>query len=127
MPRVSVPYRFDDGCDDEEGFEAAPDTLSEGDARLLLGYLRSAECIVAAPGVIEDPFVPGNPNARVRIGWMTDGEWVWELAWEDYVEHRRAAPPMDFINHVKRHNWVAPDVPEQRLLAIARQFGMPDD
>ncbi|MGW4635622.1 hypothetical protein [Nocardia sp. NPDC004415] len=42
----------------QDGFEAAPDTLSEGEARLLLGYLRSAECIVAATGIIEDPFVP---------------------------------------------------------------------
>ncbi|MFE3795800.1 hypothetical protein KHQ06_37255 [Nocardia tengchongensis] len=123
MPRVSAPYRIDDADGTEEGFDAAPDTLSEDDAELLLGYLRSAECIVAAPGVIEDPFVPGNPNARVRIGLMTDGEWVWELAWEDYVEYRRVAPPIDFIDHAKRHGWVAPEVSEQVLLEMARQFG----
>ncbi|MFE3057992.1 hypothetical protein [Nocardia sp. NPDC059239] len=123
MPRVSAPYRIDDVGGNEEGFDAVPDTLSQGDAELLLGYLRSAACIVAAPGAIEDPFEPGNPNARVRIGWMTDGEWVWELAWEDYVEFRRVAPPIDFIDHAKRHGWVAPEVSEHLLLEMARQFG----
>ncbi|WP_051026733.1 hypothetical protein [Nocardia higoensis] len=122
-----MPYRLDESCDDEEAFDAEPDTLSEGDAGLLLAYLRSAACIVAAPGVIEDPFAPGNPNARVRVGLKTDGEWVWALAWEDYVEYHRAAPPINFVNHAKRHSWVAPEVPEQRLSEIARQFGMPDD
>lgn len=95
MPRVSVPYRFDDGCDDEAISDAAPDTLSEGDAGLLLSYLRSAERIVAAPGVIDDPFVPGNPNARVRSCSGSEQLTVPALASADadVLSRRSSGPP----------------------------------
>ncbi|GAB0103807.1 hypothetical protein JMUB6875_27810 [Nocardia sp. JMUB6875] len=129
MPIVSAPYRLDKtSSNDDEGFDAEANTLTEDDAELLLGYLRSATCVLAAPGTTEDPFAPGNPNARVRIGIVTDGAWVWQLAWEDYVEYRRAAPPTEFIDHAKSHGWVAPELPEERLLEIEREhLGLPDE
>ncbi|MET9491626.1 hypothetical protein [Nocardia sp. NPDC006630] len=58
---------------------------------------------------------------------MTDGAWLWALAWEDYIEYHRAAPPIDFMNHAEQYDWVAPELSEQRLIDLERHLGMPDD
>ncbi|MFI1919651.1 hypothetical protein [Nocardia sp. NPDC020380] len=124
MPKVHAPYRIGEHGGD---FDAAPETLSTAQAERLLGYLQSAECLVAAPGWIEDPFAPDHTRSGVRIGVMTDGEWVWPLAWHDYVNWYRAAPPSDFMDHVQAHGWVAPPLSEDRISAVMRRLGMPDE
>ncbi|MFB4272928.1 hypothetical protein [Nonomuraea sp. GTA35] len=90
----------------------------------MASFLESAEPLIISPGMIADPFSDGE-NMRVRVGVMTDGEWVWQLAWADYVALHRIAPPQDFLDHVKELDFTAPEIPVDRLMEIIEALGLP--
>ncbi|MGV9410052.1 hypothetical protein ACWDOP_09065 [Nocardia sp. NPDC003693] len=120
---VAAPHRVGEQA---EAFEGVPGTLSADDARRLLRYLRSGVVIVVAASRRPDPFALGRPGARVGIGVVTDGEWVWGLEWEDFVGAHLVAPPAEFVAHATARGWIAAELPEERVLEIGRGFGMPD-
>ena len=121
MTSVSPPRRLSEPWTE---VDVQPGTLSEEDVAPLYEYLESAEGLVLSPGMIQDPF-SDNENMRVRIGIMTDGEWVWELAWADYVWQHRVAPPNEFIEHARARGFVPPEIPLERLEEISTLVGIP--
>lgn len=108
---------------------AAPDThvalvpnrLAEAEAELLAGYLESATALVLAPGLIPDRLTG---RLLFRLGVMTDGEWVWDLHWSDYVRAYRVAPPQEFRDHARHHNYTPVQLDDDRTHEIARTLGM---
>lgn len=62
---------------------------------------------------------------HVRIGVMTDGTWVWHLAWSDYVQYHRISPPAEFLAHAASLNYVAPEISVERAMEIAEIVGIP--
>lgn len=121
---VAAPNRI--GQSRWQPFDAVPNSLSDSDAERLLGYLRSAGAVLLAPGTIPDPFGYGHPGKQIPIGLMTDGDWIWSLEWEYYVERYRVALPDEFMKHIETRGWNPPVLADERLLEISRQLGMPD-
>ncbi|MFE6858414.1 hypothetical protein [Nocardia sp. NPDC057668] len=120
---VAAPTKIGEQAD---SFEAVPGTLTADDVARMLRYLRSATVIVVAASRAPDPFALGRPGARVGIGVVTDGEWEWPLAWEDYVGTHAVAPPAEFMAHAAARGWIAPELPEARVLEFARRLGIPE-
>ncbi|MFF8703176.1 hypothetical protein ACF067_29430 [Streptomyces albidoflavus] len=119
--RVSTPHLI--GEPQVEG-EFLPGTLDERLADRLSRFLEGAEPVLSAPGTTSDPF-SDSPATRVRVGVMTDGTWVWQLAWADYVQLHRVAPPRAFLEHAASLGFTAPEVGVGRALDIARAEGIP--
>lgn len=65
------------------------------------------------------------PATRVRVGVMTDGTWVWQPAWADYVQLHRVAPPRAFLDHAASLGFTAPEASVERALDIAGAEGIP--
>ncbi|CAM5726907.1 hypothetical protein SFUMM280S_05883 [Streptomyces fumanus] len=76
------------------------------------------------PGNHADPF-SDSPDMHVRVGIMTDGEWVWHLAWSDYVKYHRVSPPDDFLEHITALDYTAPDITVEHAMEIAEAEGIP--
>ncbi|MET7557685.1 hypothetical protein ABZS72_26140 [Streptomyces albidoflavus] len=119
--RVSTPHLI--GEPQVEG-EFLPGTLDERLVDRLSRFLEGAEPVLFAPGTTPDPF-SDSPATRVRVGVMTDGTWVWQLAWADYVQLHRVAPPRAFLAHAASLGFTAPEVSLGRALDIARAEGIP--
>ncbi|GAA5003493.1 hypothetical protein [Streptomyces siamensis] len=90
----------------------------------LSGYLERAEPLLFSPGTLPDPF-SDSEGMRVRVGVMTDGTWVWNLAWSDYVQYHRVAPPAEFIRHAESLDFVPPEISEDEAMRLAEVAGLP--
>ncbi|NEA55217.1 hypothetical protein G3I60_13925 [Streptomyces sp. SID13666] len=121
MTSVSAPHRISETA---HSMEATPNTLSEDEVARLAEFLESAEALIISPGSVADPFAE-NEDMRVRVGIMTDGEWTWDLAWADYVLYHKVAPPQEFMNHARDMNFLAPEIPVDRLMEISESLGIP--
>ncbi|MGW5090031.1 hypothetical protein [Streptomyces sp. 067-1] len=121
MARLPVPHLVG-----EPQLEAdfAPGTLPDGLAESLARFLEEAEPVRFSPGTLPDPF-SDSARLRVRVGIMTDGRWVWALAWSDHVRQHRVAPPPAFVRHVVSLRFSAPEVSVERARDIARAEGLP--
>ena len=80
----------------EADFEAnLPGSLTRAD---VMAYLLAAPLVLSARGQVEDQ---RDPTAkRVPIGFRSDGEWVWSLEAERYVERDGMSLPAEFLAHI---------------------------
>ena len=83
------------------------------------GYLRSAPVVVAALGFDEDLLDPGRPEV-VPLAIRTDGEWVWPESDGYYADRYGLAPEPEFVAHVRRRGYRAPEVDDGTLRRAAR-------
>ncbi|MBT2879709.1 hypothetical protein OHB37_18415 [Streptomyces albidoflavus] len=120
MARVPAPHRI--GEPQADG-EFLPGTLDGHLAGPLSRFLEEAEPVLFSPGTTPDPFSDA-PGMRVRIGVMTDGTRVWQLAWSDHVAFHRVAPPRAFLEHVTSLGFTAPEISVDRALDIAEAEGL---
>ncbi|TPQ22029.1 hypothetical protein [Streptomyces sporangiiformans] len=121
MKKVPAPHRIGEPETDTEG---AVNSLPTELVDRLSDFLESAEPLLLSPGTTPDPF-SDSEHMRVRIGIMTDGTWVWHLAWADYVHYHKVAPPTEFLQHVESVNFTAPEISEQRAMQIAEVEAIP--
>jgi hypothetical protein len=121
MAKVPVPHRIGEP-QTEADFLA--NTLPAELTDRLASFLEEAEPLIYSPGTVPDPFSE-SPEMHVRIGVMTDGEWVWHLAWSDYVKYHRVAPPTAFLDHIASLDYTAPDIGVERAMEIAETEGIP--
>ncbi|GHF26888.1 hypothetical protein [Streptomyces fumanus] len=121
MAKVPVPHRIGEPRTEAEFL---PDTLPEELSDRLASFLEEAEPILYSPGTMPDPF-SDSPDMHVRVGIMTDGEWVWHLAWSDYVKYHRVSPPDDFLEHITALDYTAPDITVEHAMEIAEAEGIP--
>ncbi|MEF9905652.1 hypothetical protein [Streptomyces sp. P9-A2] len=121
MIKVPAPHRIGEP-EVEEVF--LPNTLTEELAGRLSSFLEEAEPLLFSPGTLPDPF-SDSPGMQVRVGIMTDGEWVWHLAWSDYVQYHRVSPPREFIEHVAALGYRAPEISVERAMEIVEAEGIP--
>jgi hypothetical protein len=121
MIRIPAPHRIGEP---EIEVECTIDSLPAELVDRLSSFLESVEPLLFSPGTVADPFAD-SPDMRARIGIMTDGEWVWHLAWSDYVQYHRVSPPDAFLEYVKDRGFVAPDISMDRAMEIAEAEGIP--
>ncbi|MFG3075305.1 hypothetical protein [Streptomyces sp. NPDC048225] len=121
MTMIPAPHRIG-----EPQLEAdfAPGTLDEEMIDRLSGFLEEAEPVLFSPGTVPDPFSDSS-DMHVRVGIMTDGTWVWQLAWADYVKYHRVAPPREFLDHIISRKFTAPELTIEQTLEIAEAEGLP--
>ncbi|MEU9209027.1 hypothetical protein AB0D27_14010 [Streptomyces sp. NPDC048415] len=121
MVRIPAPHRIGEPEGDVEG---VVDSLPAELVDRLSSFLESGEPLLFSPGTIPDAFSESS-EMRVRIGIMTDGEWVWHLAWADYVQYHRVSPPDAFIQHIQALNYTAAEISMERAMEIAEAEGIP--
>ncbi|WP_435221764.1 hypothetical protein [Streptomyces sp. Tue6028] len=121
MKQIPAPFKLNEPA---RKVSAEPDRLSLEVSERLADYLETAEDLVLAPGTRQSP-LSGNPDHRVRVGVMTDGEWVWDLAWADLVRESRISPGDDFMQHVERLEFVPPEVSEERITELCEALDIP--
>ncbi|GAA5213130.1 hypothetical protein [Streptomyces thinghirensis] len=121
MPKLPVPHRIGE-AQVEDDF--SPGALDEELANRLSSFLEEAEPVLFSPGTVPDPFSESS-DMHVRVGIMTDGTWVWQLAWSDYVKYHRVAPPRELVEHAASLDFTAPEVSVEEALAIAEAEGLP--
>ncbi|MEU6286697.1 hypothetical protein [Streptomyces sp. NPDC046988] len=121
MARVPVPHLVG-----EPQLEAdfSPGTLPDGLAESLGRFLEEAEPVLISSGTLPDPF-SDSVDMRVRVGIMTDGRWVWSLAWSDHVRQHHVAPPAELVRRAVSLRFSAPEVSVEQALEIARAEGLP--
>lgn len=89
--------------------------------RLLAYVVRSGAPVIAARmrGIdVENP----DRGRVVRVAWMTDGAWVWNLGDAYYVEHHDYAFDDDFVMHVVASNYRPPAHVDPAPCARAREL-----
>ncbi|MER5969145.1 hypothetical protein ABT112_05265 [Streptomyces sp. NPDC002055] len=123
MANVPAPFRI---SEPEAGFDAVVGSLSGSDEFVarLSRYLGSAQGLILAPGTGQSPF-SDSEKMRVRIGMVTDGVWVWHVAWSDYVAYHRVTPPAEFLQHIESVDFTVPDISVDRALEICEEIGLP--
>ncbi|MFE7671538.1 hypothetical protein ACFU5N_04900 [Streptomyces albidoflavus] len=107
MARVPAPHRI--GDPPTKG-EFLPGTLDEHLAGPLSRFLEEAEPVLFSPGTTPDPFSDA-PGMRARVGVMTDGTWVWQLAWSDHVAFHARYSTQERLERL---------APTDRIYAVAR-------
>lgn len=120
MPKLPTPHRIGEA---REESAYAPGGLPDELRDRLSTFLEQAEPLLFAPGTKRNPF-SDSPQARVRIGVMTDGEWVWDLAWSDYVQYENVAPPAEFLDHIAALEYKAPEITVERAMEIIEAEGI---
>ncbi|MFF3763295.1 hypothetical protein ACFYYR_04295 [Streptomyces sp. NPDC001922] len=123
MTNIPAPFRIGEP---ETRFDAAAGSLSGSDEFVdrLSRYLGSARGLILAPGTVQSPF-SDSEKVRVRVGMMTDGVWVWHVAWSDYVAYHRVAPPAEFLRHIESVDFTVPDMSVDRAVEICEEIGLP--
>ena len=83
-------------------------------------YLRGGSIYVIA-GVLVDDWFDGTRGIAQAEG-RTDGVWVWPGHYAYYVEKYGVDVPQEFLDHMSRRNWIAPELPEAELREVAEQI-----
>lgn len=83
----------------------------------MANYLRRGAIVFAAMEHTRD-VIDGNFETPGGSGILTDGEYYWRLDCADYVEQYGVHLPREFVDHVARLDWLAPEVPPERVLVI---------
>jgi hypothetical protein len=121
MVRIPAPHRIGEP---EHDIEGVVDSLPAELVDRISSFLEGDEPLLFSPGTAPDPFAEAS-EMRMRVGIMTDGEWVWHLAWADYVQYHRVSPPEAFIQHIHALDYTAPEIPMERAMEIAEVEGIP--
>ncbi|MFE9253424.1 hypothetical protein [Streptomyces sp. NPDC007088] len=121
MPKLPVPHRVGEA---QQEAEFSTDGLSGEIIGRLSSFLEEAEPLLFSPGTMQDPF-SDSVNMQVRVGIMTDGEWVWHLAWSDYVHYHHVSPPSEFLEHIAALDYTAPEIAVERAMEIIEAEGIP--
>lgn len=88
-------------------------TLSNKETGYITHYLENCPIWIASPGIVFSFFNPeeiaGTPSIR------TDGHWAWPETIAYYVKTYKISPPIEFIQHVKKRQGIAPSDLEVRV------------
>ncbi|MEV0543108.1 hypothetical protein [Nocardia salmonicida] len=128
MVTMIAPQRIGD---EEIAVKVTPGEMTLVEAERVATYLENCTPLVVSPGVVDDPFL-GEGCGYLRVGEFTDGEWFWSLTWADYVRVHRAAPPTEFLDHIKKNDYTPPVVTDEEVdrictLLYGSDYSGPED
>ncbi|WP_125530439.1 hypothetical protein [Streptomyces sp. WAC 06725] len=90
------------------------------DEERVLAYLTSGEEIYSVMGPEKD-LISGDWIATGGCLY-TDGEWVWRGYLVHYLEHHHVALPQDFLDYVRKRDYRAPVVSDERSREIMSEI-----
>jgi hypothetical protein len=108
---------------DGDSLELRSDLERSGDPelkQLVLGFLAGGDFVLRSPALREDRLDPSRTNV-VPLGYLSDGEWIWPLEMSYYLEQHDILPEQEFHDHMRAHNYQAPE-PDPMVLAEAAQL-----
>ncbi|WP_330235039.1 hypothetical protein [Streptomyces sp. NBC_00566] len=95
----------------------------EWDEGRVLAYLDAGHEIFTAMGAERD-VIAGDVWITGAGSLITDGTWVWTIELAYYVGRHHVELLPEFLDHVRAQNYVSPEVPHDRALAIFEEhFG----
>lgn len=113
----SAPSRVDGGP------AGSPVVVEDEAERLrIAGYLQRAQCLVAG-GYWLDP-VTRDPRHRGGEAVMSDGTYVWSIAWATLLPLHGLPLAGDFVAHVRRLGYEPPAFTEDELTALLVATGL---
>jgi SUKH-3 immunity protein len=124
-PAVEVAgFRFAtplDGVDENGRAKVAPErgyVTDPAERERLLAYLAGGATVLSGYRYGPDGFDPNRPRA-VRVGYRTDGVWVWPFAVEYYLREYGVCPEPALRGHIAGLGYQAPTVPDDVVRAAA--------
>lgn len=91
------------------------------DSAQVLQYLDAGTIVIMAAGKTVDEVDPKGTLPLVPIGWSTDGEYIWPLALEYYLERYSIGFKKEFLQHIRDRDYLAPQ-PSEDEVEKAREF-----
>jgi hypothetical protein len=123
-PAPAPPHRI--GRPPTLSAELVPDAIAETERSQVAAYLRGAHCIVATTsGYWTDP-ITRDPRDRIRDAVMTDGVYIWSIAWATLVERHGLGLPDDFLTHARTLGYRPPELTAEQLHLAAIEVGLGD-
>jgi hypothetical protein len=84
-------------------------------------YLRGGYVIFVSGGMLVDDWFDGTRGIGSRDT-RTDGEWLWPSYYAYYVEKHGVDVPQEFLDHMARQGWIAPELTETKVREVLEQF-----
>lgn len=110
-----------DGDPSGPSLENSKDKLPQEQRQRAGQYLRGGSVMVTTTGGLVDDWFDGTPGiARQEV--RTDGEWAWPGHYAYYVEKYGVDIPQEFLDHMSRRGWIAPELTEAQLMEVGEQF-----
>ncbi|WP_143048057.1 MULTISPECIES: hypothetical protein [unclassified Streptomyces] len=100
-----------------ESLTQAMDGPPAPDEDRILSYLKGGEEIFSTMGAEGDVISEGEWVGGAG-SLVTDGEWVWPVDLVHYLSRYHIALPIDFLDHVRKVEYPAPVVPDERAREI---------
>ncbi|MEU4931843.1 hypothetical protein AB0G54_35970 [Streptomyces yokosukanensis] len=88
-----------------------------GDESGIVECRRSGHEIIGLMGVAVDVLDP-EQGFLSGDSLLTGGEWLWRADLWRYVHLHHVLPPDEFLNKIKVHDYVVPEVEQSRLLEV---------
>ncbi len=108
------------GDPSDPSLENSRDKLPQELRPLAAQYLRGGSIWVTT-GMLLDDWFDGTPAVAPEAD-KTDGVWLWPGHYAYYVEKYGVDIPQDFLDHMSRQGWVAPELPEAKMREVEEQF-----
>lgn len=109
------------GLPEDGSIKDAVRSSGEPDERRILGYLRSGTEIWSEMSAGPDVLAPEAPNMTGIGSLITDGTWLWRDDLPYYIARYHVSLPDRFLERIRSLNYVAPTVPENRLIEISTE------
>jgi hypothetical protein len=83
-------------------------------------YLCGGSVWVTTGRLVDDWFdgTPGIAPQEIR----TDGEWLWPGHYAYYVKKYGVDIPQEFLDHMARQGWIAPELTEAKMRKVVEQI-----
>jgi hypothetical protein len=116
--------RLYDGVDDTgtPHFAAERARITDAqDRERIAAYLHGGGVVMATPALIDDVVEPGRGTV-VPTSYFTDGTWIWSAALAYYTDMYGIAPDAEFVEHMRRQDFVAPRVDAETCTAAMEEL-----
>jgi hypothetical protein len=112
---------LDDGTPSDPSIQESRDKVPQELRPLAAQYLRRGYIIFASGGMAVDDWFDGTRGIGSRDV-RTDGIWLWPDYFAHYVEKYGVDVPQEFLDHMARQGWIAPELTEAKVREVLEQF-----
>lgn len=121
-PTPTPPQRI--GRKSPPSAELVPGAIAEPERSAVAGYLRSANCVVATTGGYWVDPITRDPRDRIPEAVMTDGVYIWSIAWATLVKRHGLGLPTEFLAHAEALEYRPPELTMEQLQQVAVEAGL---
>jgi hypothetical protein len=120
LRRVGFFAELKHGDPDGPSLREARCAGAQPDEERIAGYLNGG-AVLATTGRLVDDILDPTQRGVALLETRTDGEWLWPGDLGYYLLTYHISLPLDFLEHARSLNFVAPQIDDARLQDIVRQ------